>query len=110
MDRGDIGSTRSAMPKSRVTSTATAPLIVASCRAVPMIDRSASCSRRGIGSTDEIVNSGCPDLAFLWAVSAARCCCLRPSARSRGQGGAPGWTNDLDRGEDRGSVGGGGRG
>jgi hypothetical protein len=35
---------------------------------------------------------------------------LRPqlpdfAARSRGQGGAPGWTNDLDRGEDRGSVG-----
>jgi hypothetical protein len=30
---------------------------------------------------------------------------LRDSAaRSRGQGGAPGWTNDLDRGEDRGSV------
>jgi transposase-like protein len=27
------------------------------------------------------------------------------AARSRGQGGAPGWTNDLDRGEDRGSVG-----
>jgi hypothetical protein len=27
------------------------------------------------------------------------------AARSRGQGTAPGWTNDLDRGEDRGSVG-----
>jgi hypothetical protein len=30
---------------------------------------------------------------------------LMAVARSRGQGGAPGWTNDLDRGEDRGSVG-----
>jgi transposase-like protein len=29
---------------------------------------------------------------------------LMAAARSRGQGGAPGWTNDLDRGEDRGSV------
>jgi transposase-like protein len=29
---------------------------------------------------------------------------LMAGARSRGQGGAPGWTNDLDRGEDRGSV------
>jgi hypothetical protein len=27
------------------------------------------------------------------------------AARSRGQGGAPGWTNDLDHGEDRDSVG-----
>jgi transposase-like protein len=30
---------------------------------------------------------------------------LMAAACSRGQGGAPGWTNDLDRGEDRGSVG-----
>src|SRR2546429_9749792 len=35
---------------------------------------------------------------------------LRPqlpdsAARCRGQGGAPGWTNDLDHGEGRGSVG-----
>lgn len=27
------------------------------------------------------------------------------AARSRGQGGAPGWRNDLDRGEDRGDGG-----
>jgi len=37
--------------------------------------------------------------------SRARCSCLTPAAGSRGQCGAPGWTNDLDRGEDRGSVG-----
>ena len=30
-----------------------------------------------------------------WPIFLARCSCLRPAARSRGQGGAPGWTNDL---------------
>jgi hypothetical protein len=55
--------------------------------------------------TDEIVNGdaateGCSAPSFRPLRS-----CLRPPARSRGQGGAPGWTNDLDRGEDRGNVG-----
>jgi hypothetical protein len=45
-------------------------------------------SRRGRGSTVRRARPSLPDAA----------------ARSRGQGGTPGWTNDLDRGEDRGSV------
>jgi hypothetical protein len=55
-------------------------------------------------ATDENVNgvagvSGCLCLGI-----PAHRSCLIAAARSRGQGGAPGWTNDLDRGEDRGSV------
>jgi len=43
-------------------------------------------------------------LAGVVVLGAARPQLPDVAARSRGQGGAPGWTNDLDRGEDRGSV------
>jgi hypothetical protein len=44
-------------------------------------------------------------LAGVVALGAARPRLPDVAARSRGQGGAPGWTNDLDRGEDRDNVG-----
>jgi putative transposase len=66
--------------------------------------------RRVLCSTDEIVNSGAAADGCSAPSFRPRRSCLRPVARSRGQGGAPGWTNDLDRGEDRGNVGSGGRG
>ncbi len=58
-------------------------------------------------ATDEIVNpsdsarSGFVLDSFL-SPSGSR---FKTSVRSRGQGGAPSWTNDLDPGEDRRSVG-----
>jgi putative transposase len=59
-----------------------------------------------IWSTDESVNAA----QRMWlrrdrgSTALARPSLPDAAARSRGQGGAPGWTNDLDRGEDRGSV------
>src|SRR5215471_10644554 len=60
--------------------------------------------RRVIYTTDENVNR------MLWPGGGLRGDGWSAAAagfrgRSHGQGGAPGWTNDLDRGEDRGSVG-----
>jgi transposase-like protein len=59
--------------------------------------------RRVLCSTDEIVNAA----AGAGVTASCRACSppvLRTAARSRGQGGAPGWRNDLDRGEDRSSL------
>jgi hypothetical protein len=58
--------------------------------------------RKVVCSTDENVNRalGCSSPFLVLAAAAA----WLSAARSRGQGGAPGWTNDLDRGEDRSSV------
>jgi transposase-like protein len=56
-----------------------------------------------IWSTDESVNRGRHGGVSLGCRPARRRC-LGLAARSRGQGGAPGWRNDLDRGEDRGSL------
>ena len=55
-------------------------------------------------ATDENVKSGAGVSGCLCLGIPAHRSCLIAAARSRGQGGAPGWTNDLDRGEDRGSV------
>jgi putative transposase len=59
--------------------------------------------RRVLCSTDEIVNA-----AGAAGVTAFCRACPPPvpgtAAGSRGQGGAPGWRNDLDRGEDRSSL------
>ena len=55
-------------------------------------------------ATDENVKSvACVNGCLCLGIPAHRSR-LIAAARSRGQGGAPGWTNDLDRGEDRGSV------
>jgi putative transposase len=59
--------------------------------------------RRYVYTTDESVNRGRHGGVSLGCRPARRRC-LGLAARSRGQGGAPGWRNDLDRGEDRGSL------
>jgi putative transposase len=60
--------------------------------------------RKVLCSTDENVNCavwpGCSRVDWLPGPQLPDI-----AARSRGQGGAPGWTNDFDRGEDRDSVG-----
>jgi putative transposase len=60
--------------------------------------------RRVIYTTDESVNGLVAALVVLPGCGPARRRCLGLAARSRGQGGAPGWRNDLDRGEDRSSL------
>ncbi|WP_370518775.1 IS256 family transposase [Microlunatus sp. Gsoil 973] len=62
-----------------------------------------------IWSTDESVNAATRNRSRPFGIDSAPVSTARrslpdPAAWSRGQGGAPGWTNDLDRGEDRGSV------
>jgi Transposase, Mutator family len=60
--------------------------------------------RRVIYTTDENVNPWWPG-RHVRGAGCSRPQLPDPAARSRGQGAAPSWTNDLDRGEDRGSVG-----
>jgi putative transposase len=61
--------------------------------------------RRVVYTTDEIVKSVPVALAGSAPSFVVPSAAARDRDRSRGQGGAPGWRNDLDRGEDRGNVG-----